>query len=69
MKNEKELRLLYEDYQKVFQGDCIGFDFQTQTLIKEIRIGSSAKPYVKDLVESILKKRGINVPVIESIVK
>ena len=67
--NEKELRLLYVDYQKDFQEDSTGFDIQTQTLIKEIYIGSSAKPYVKNLVESILKKRGINVPVIESIVK
>ncbi|MBO7433014.1 MAG: DUF2971 domain-containing protein [Salinivirgaceae bacterium] len=67
--NEKELRLLYEDYQMDFQGNSAGFDFQMQTLIKEVYIGSSAKPYVKNLVESILKKRGINVPVIESIVK
>jgi len=67
--NEKELRLIFNDNDKETQTDSIGFPINIQTLIKEIYVGSSAKPYVKDLIENVLKKRGINVNVTQSIVK
>lgn len=67
--NEKELRLLYHDYKKEITYDYKGYSVDIKTLIKEIYVGPSAKPYVKTLVENIIKKHGVNVPVIKSVVK
>ncbi len=67
--NEKELRLLYHDYKKEITSDYKGYSVDMGALIKEIYVGPSAKPYVKTLVENIIKKHGVNVPVIQSVVK
>lgn len=67
--NEKELRLCYEDSHRVIQDNYVGFPINITTLIKEIYVGSSAKPYVKDLIENVLRKHGIYVNVTQSIVK
>jgi hypothetical protein len=66
---EKELRLIYNDYKKVFTSKAIGFQANMKTLIKKVYVGPNAKSYIKDLVEKILKKNNINAKVIKSIVK
>ena len=67
--NENELRLFYNDYRKEIKSDYKGFPMDMTTLIKEIYVGPSAKPYVKELIKKILSHYGLNVPVKQSMVK
>lgn len=65
--NECELRLCFED--REIDVNDFGIAVDISVLISEIRVGSSAKPYVKSLIEKIILRYGLNVPVTESIVK
>lgn len=69
--NERELRLTYEkagtaDIDKPISE---GIPVNPTTLIKEVRVGSSSKPYTRDLIKKIMLRYNIDIPVEKSIVK
>lgn len=65
--SESELRLCFEDTKKAFGlKENIGVSVDLSTLIKEIYVGSSSKPYVQDLMKKILKRYDIDAQVKKS---
>jgi len=61
--NESELRLTFETPINDDKPDSIGVPINPQTLIKEIRVGSSSRSFVPMLIKKILKRYEITVPV------
>lgn len=67
--NECELRLAFEIAGNVDKPDYMEIPVNPTTLIKEVRVGSSSKSYVPDLIKKLLAHYRINVPVEKSIVR
>ena len=67
--NESELRLAFEIAGNVDKPEYVEIPVDPITLIKEVRVGSSSRPYVPDLIKKLLSHYRINVPVEKSIVR
>lgn len=67
--NESELRLAFEKTRGEDGAEYEDIPVNPQTLIKEIRVGSSSRSYVPKLIKKIMMHYGIDVPVEMSVVK
>ena len=65
---ENELRLYFEDWENR-EKEYLCIDVNLQILIEEIRVSAGSHPLYARMVDSLLKEKGIDVPVVRSIIK